>query len=145
MASTEWVVRSTFALAFAAVLAVSCGAGRADFGDQRLSDVRAALGTGDLDICSETRRPDGLANEAIETRIYTVAIDCDEDRIRLTVDRFDDAEARDGAARQFEGLTRPRSDGVVWTWGPYTLFANGARDDDVMERLTDALHAAGAK
>ena len=62
-----------------------------------------------------------------------------------TVDRFDDAEARDGAARQFEALTRPRSDGVVWTWGPYTLFANGARDDAVMERITEALDQAGAQ
>jgi hypothetical protein len=133
------------ALAFVVVMAGACGAGRADFGDQRLSDVRAALRTGGLEICSETRRPDGLANEAIETRIYTVAIDCAEERVRLTVDRFDDADARDGAARQFEALTRPRSDGVVWTLGPYTLFANGARDDAVMERLTDALDIAGAK
>lgn len=144
-APTERVVRSTFALAFATVLAASCGAGRADFGDQRLSEVRSGLRSGGIEICSETRRPDGLANEAIETRIYTVAIDCDDERIRLTVDRFDDAEARDGAARNFESLTRPRSDGVVWTFGPYTLFANGARDDVVMERLTDALDAAGAK
>ena len=34
---------------------------------------------------------------------------------------------------------------MVWTWGPFTLFANGARDDDVMDRLTDALDDAGAK
>ena len=42
------------------------------------------------------------------------------------VDRFDDVDARDGAAHQFEVLCRPRSDGVVWTWGPFSLFANGA-------------------
>ncbi len=133
------------ALALVVVAAAACGAGRADFGDQRLADVRTALRTGDLEICSETRRPDGLANEAIDTRIYAVAIDCAGERVRVTVDRFDNVDARDGAARQFEALTRPRSDGVVWTFGPYTLFANGARNDDVMERLTDALDAAGAK
>jgi hypothetical protein len=134
------------ALAVLVVVAGACGTARADFGTQRLSDVRAALAKGDLRVCGETRHPDGLANEAIETRVYTVAIDCaGDDRVRLTVDRFDDTEARDGAAQQFEVLSRPRSDGVVWTWGPFTLFANGARDDDVMERLTDALDTAGAQ
>ncbi len=101
---------------------------------------------GGLDVCAVARDPDGLANEAIDTRTYTVALDCDGGaRVRLIVDRFDDVAARDGAAQQFEVRTRPRSDGVVWTWGPYTLFANGARDDDVMERLTEALDDAGAK
>ncbi|MGZ8761722.1 MAG: hypothetical protein ACXW2Y_00180 [Acidimicrobiia bacterium] len=133
------------AVALLVAVVAACGPGRAEFGDEQLSDVRGALGAGGLEICTETRDPDGLANEAIETRVYAVAIDCNAERVRLVVDRFDDADARDGAARQFEGLTRPRSDGVVWTWGPYTLFANGARDDDVMERLTTALDDAGAK
>jgi hypothetical protein len=145
-AASARVVRSTFALALLVVLVAACGAGRAEFGDQRLSDVRTALRKGHLEVCSETRRPDGLANEAIDTRILTVALDCDDgDRVRLTVDRFDDVDARDGAAQQFEVLSRPRSDGVVWTWGPFTLFANGARDDDVMERLTATLDDVGAK
>jgi hypothetical protein len=139
-------VKLVAAATLVVALAAGCGAGRADFGDLRMSDVRNALRNGDLQICGEAREPDGLANEAIETRIYTVAIDCDSgERVRLIVDRFDSSDDRDGAAQQFEVLTRPRSDGVVWTWGPFTLFVNGARDDGVMERLTDALDDAGAK
>ncbi len=121
-------------------------ADRADFHTQRLADVRSALRKGGIKICSESHDPDGLANQATETRTYNVAIDCKTDEpVRLIVDRFSNAADRDGAARQFEVLSRPRSDGVVWTWGPYTLFANGARDDNIMERLTTALDDAGAK
>ena len=63
--------------------------------------------------------------------------------MRVVVDRFDDVGHRDGAARHFESLLRPRGDGAVWTLGPFTLFANGGRDDDVMERLTTSLDDAG--
>jgi len=42
-------------------------------------------------------------------------------------------------------LTRPRGDGVVWTWGPLTLFATGEHDDAVIDRLARALDAAGAR
>jgi hypothetical protein len=104
-----------------------------------------------LAVCAETTDRDGMANQAIATRTYVVAAHCTgaptpgDGSVRLVVDRFDDEGHRDGAARQFESLVRPRGDGAVWTWGPFTLFANGARDDDVMDRLSDALDDAGAR
>lgn len=133
--------------ALALVVLVGC-AGRAPFDDRTFGDVERALADGDLSVCTRSSDPDGLANQALVTRTYVVALDCDgadDDRVRLVVDRFDDVEHRDGAARHFESLLRPRGDGVVWTWGPFTLFANGARDDDVMARVTDALDQAGAR
>ncbi|MET0628555.1 MAG: hypothetical protein ABW033_08870 [Acidimicrobiia bacterium] len=133
-------------LAIAALLLVGC-VGRASFDDDvTFSDVEQVLTHGTLDVCEQSRHPDGLANQATATRTYEIALDCStDDSVRLVVDEFDDAEARDGAARQFEGLLRPRGDGTVWTWGPFTLFANGGRDDAVMDRITDALDEAGAR
>lgn len=140
------MIRRAVAAVAAAVLLAGC-VGRADFGDgTTFADVERALGRGDLDVCTVSRDPDGLANQAVATRTYEVALDCaSDDHVRLVVDRFDDAADRDGAAGQFEGLLRPRGDGAVWTWGPFTLFAGGARDDTVMERVTDSLDQAGAR
>jgi hypothetical protein len=135
-------------LAGLAVAVLTACAGRAPFDDTSFTDVERALVTGDLAVCSRSTNREGLANQAIATRTYVVALDCTDDAdgsVRLVVDRFDDAEHRDGAARHFESLLRPRGDGAVWTWGPFTLFANGARDDDVMESITDALDRAGAR
>jgi hypothetical protein len=134
------------ALAIAAVLLAGC-VGRASFDDDvTFSDVERVLRRGPLDVCDQVHQPDGLANQATATRTYEVALDCaTDDRVRLVVDRFDDAQHRDGAARHFESLLRPRGDGVVWTWGPFTIFANGGRDDDVMESITAALDQAGAE
>lgn len=131
-----------------AVAVLTACAGRAPFDDTSFADVERTLTTGALAVCSRSVDRDGLANQAVATRTYLVAFDCDDgtdDSVRLVVDQFDDAEHRDGAARHFESLLRPRGDGAVWTWGPFTLFANGARDDDVMESITDALDRAGAR
>jgi hypothetical protein len=133
-------------LAIAAVLLVGC-VGRASFDeDVTFNDIEQVLSRGDLDVCTQSHDPDGHANQATATRTYDVALDCaSDDHVRLIVDRFRDEEARDAAARQFEPLVRPRGDGTVWTLGPFTLFANGGRDDDVMESITDALDRAGAE
>jgi hypothetical protein len=134
----------------AGLVALAClGAcsGRASFSrGQSFADVERVVRRADLEICSTSRHPTGLANQATASRVYRIARSCpSDDVVRLVVDRFADATARDGAARQFEVLGRPRADGVVWTWGPFTLFAAVEHDDAVMNRLTDALDAAGAR
>jgi hypothetical protein len=134
------------ALAALVVTAVACGS-RADFGeDVSYREVARTLERGGLEVCRTRRDPEGLANEAASTRTFVLATDCrSDDRVRLIVDRFDDEDARDAAARNAEVLVRPRGDGVTWTWGPFTLHARGERDDAVMERITDALDEAGAE
>lgn len=136
--------------AVAAVLVLTVAAGctdRAGFDDDvGFADVERTVRDAGLEICSTARDRDGLANQAVASRVYRVGEECpSDDIVRLVVDRFDDEEHRDGAARQFEVLTRPRGDGVVWTWGPLTLFATAEHDDAVMDRLTDALDDAGAR
>ncbi len=116
--------------------------------DERVGyrDIERTIARAGLEVCSVDRDPEGMANEATDSRVYEIAASCpSEDVVRLVVDRFDDEEARDGAARQFEVLSRPRGDGVVWTWGPMTLFATAEHDDAVMDRLSDALDEAGAQ
>jgi hypothetical protein len=147
-------VRPRFA-ALVAILTLStllpACAGRAPFDDTDASRpgfgaVDRTLTADGLDVCDRTTDPAGLANQAVATRTYVVALDCGtDDVVRVLVDRYHDEDDRDGAARHFESLLRPRGDGAVWTWGPFTLFANGGRDDDVMERLTMSLDRAGAR
>jgi hypothetical protein len=129
-----------------ALLLGACS-GRASFDeDVSFRDVERTLATGGLRRCGTTVHPDGLANQATASRTYVVAFDCDsDDTVRVVVDRFGDTEARDAAAQQFESAVRPRGDGAVWTLGPFTVFANGPRDDDVMDALTTALDDAGAR
>ena len=132
-------------VALGVIIALGCTA-RADFGSGSFSDVRGALEAGELEVCRVIDGPGGLANGATATRTFVVAIDCTEgERTELVVDRFEAAYARDAAARQFEVVSRPRGSGVVWTLGPFTIFAGGGQDDEVLGKITDALDAAGAR
>lgn len=133
------------ALALLIVLTTGCG-GRADFDEPvTFADVEGVVHDAGLSICSTSRHTDGLANQAEATRVYRIGEVCpSDDVVRLVVDRFADEQHRDGAARQFEVLSRPRGDGVVWTWGPLTLFATAEHDDAVMDRLVAAFDEAGA-
>lgn len=138
---------AALAVLLAAVVGIGACTGRADFSSPRsFRDVERVVARAGLEICSTHPTRGGLANQARATRTYTIGQSCPSgDVVRLVVDRFPDATSRDGAARKFEVLTRPRGDGVVWTWGPLTLFATGEHDDAVMDRLTKALDAAGAR
>jgi len=138
--------RVACAVLLAAVGVAACTS-RSDFSSRRsFRDVERTIDRAGLQICSTHRTPGGLANQATATRTYTIGRSCPtDDVVRLIVDRFPDATSRDGAARQVEVLTRPRGDGLVWTWGPLTLFATGEHDDAVMDRLTRALDGVGAE
>lgn len=141
---TRKIVATLVAMGVVGVLA-SC-TDRASFGNETFADVERVLERGELEICSHTNHPDGLANQATASRTYVVALDCDgDDTVRMVVDRFDDAVDRDAAAQQFEVALRPRGDGAVWTYGPFTVFANGGRDDAVMDALTASLDQVGAR
>lgn len=133
------------AVALVLVVALGCSA-RSDFGSGSFSDVANALEANELEVCRVIDDPGGLANGATATRTFVVAIDCtDGERTELVVDRFGSADARDAAARQFEVVSRPRGSGVVWTLGPFTIFAGGGNDDEVLGKITDALAAVGAR
>jgi|tagenome__1003787_1003787.scaffolds.fasta_scaffold20903454_2 hypothetical protein len=134
-------------LAVLAALAVVQWAARprADYGGASFAEVEQAFHMAGLQVCAEDRRPTGLAPAAVESRTYDLAERCTGARASAVVDRFSSATARDGAARQFESLTRPRGSGVVYTLGDTTVFLQGSGDQDVRERLGAALHAAGAR
>lgn len=130
----------------ALVLIAACG-DRADFDTEAsFSDVEDAITDGGLEICDAVNGDDGRANQAVESRQYEVAFDCDrDDTVPVDVDEFDDVDDRDAAARNFEVQVRPRGYGSVWTYGPFTIFTFGERDDAVEEQLTDILDELGAE
>jgi hypothetical protein len=132
----------------AALLVVSWGAHeRAPFdtGPDSFTRVEDTVTTAGLQVCSATDRPDGLANQAIASRTYELAVVCPADPARVIVDQFASAADRDAAAQRFESLVRPRGSGVVYTLGDTTVFVQGSSDDEVQDRLDAALRAAGAR
>ena len=135
------------ALALAVSLVVAaggCGGSRAPFEARTFAEVEEALTEQGLQICGV--EPSGArANQAADGRAYRVAVDCTgEDDATVVVDRFDSAAHRDAAARNLEGQVRPRAGGAVWTLGPFAVVVSGPTDDDVVNRVTDALENAGA-
>ncbi len=131
-----------------ALLALAAGCGSRDaFEPHTFDEVTNALTAEGIQICS-SRLTDGHSNQAIAGREFVVAIDCqsgDDDQATIVVDEFDDVEDRDAAARNFEAHIRPRAYGAVWTFGQFAIYASGPRDDQVEERVTDALDKVGAE
>lgn len=129
----------------AAVGMVACGPGHDEFDHHTIGELTAAVEQGGLEVCSTSRNSNGFANQAMSTRILFVAIDCHDEVVTLIVDEFANRDDRDAAARNLESQQRPHADGVVWTFGQFTLEAAAGRDDAIMERLTLALDQIGAK
>ena len=128
----------------ALVVVAACGPGRAAFDRHSLGELKHAFARGGLEVCSTLAHADGLANQAVSSEVMLVGIDCHEQAVSLIVDRFANPDDRDSAARNFEVLVRPRGDGVVWTWGRFTIFAVAGRDAAVMRRITKTLDRIGA-
>lgn len=139
-------LRRAFVLTFIAIVGfVACGPGHGAFDDHTMHELTTAIGQGRLEVCSTSSHSNGFANQATSTRILFLAIDCHDEVVTLIVDRFRNRDDRDAAARNFESQQRPLADGVVWTWGPFTIEAVGARDDAIMNRLTQVLDRIGAQ
>lgn len=119
--------------------------GGGESGGASFAEVEAALDAAGLQVCAAAEVPDGLANQAVTSRTYEVALRCSADPVAVVVDRFATARARDAAVRRFESLVRPRGSGVVYTLGDTVVSVPGSGDDGVRERLGAALGAAGAR
>ena len=136
------------AVVLAGLLAMGAAFGcqsRPAFAVRPIADIERVLRARGLAVCTTLDNSKGLANQAVSTRVLNVAIDCHEEIAPLVVDRFRHARDRDAAARNFESINRPRSDGVVWTWANFTISAFGPRDDQVIDRVTAAMDRLGAK
>ena len=125
-----------------ALLASFAGGGRAAFESLGLDAVPPALAAGGLTVCSRIDRPDASAT-------FLVAGDpagCAAGRVaRVGVDRFATADDRDAAARAEEVRLRPRGSAVVHTWGDLLVTVPGLADDDLTDRVGDAVRAAGGR
>ena len=108
---------------------------RAPFADGAFDAVEQAVGTAGLEVCGVVDTPGSAAGGRVAGRAYEVAEACPADRATVVVDRFTTAADRDGAARQFESLVRPRGSGAVYTLADATVFLQGSGDGDVRQRL----------
>lgn len=137
--------RRTVTAGVVAFLVAACGASRADFATGRLPDIERSLERSGLEVCSRLTNTAGLANQATKTTVWNVGVDCHEELVTIVIDRFATETDRDAAARALEVQTRPRRDGVVWTFGPQTVAVFGPRDHQVMQKVTRALDRIDAR
>lgn len=127
-----------------ATLALACGSGSqaVEGGYERFE---AGVTAADLGVCSEEEQPGGLANQAVDSRVYALAADCSAGPwSEIVVDRFAATSDRDTAAEQFRIASRPLGSGAVWTLDDVLVFAHGKTDGEVMRRLATAMEEAGA-
>ena len=118
---------------------------RAPFGEGAFAAVEQAVGTAGLQVCDVVDTSGGGAGGRTTGRAYEVAEACPADPATVVVDRYATAADRDGAARQFESLVRPRGSGVVLTLADATVLLQGSGDGDVRQRLGAALRSEGAR
>ncbi|MFC5062697.1 hypothetical protein [Actinomycetospora atypica] len=132
-----------------ALLAAWAGGERAAFTPRGLDAVPPALAAGGLTVCSRVDRPDASAPAATAAATFLVAAapaGCATGEVaRVGVDRFATPEARDAAARAEEVRLRPRGSAVVHTWGDLLVTVPGLADDDLTDRVGDAVRAAGGR
>jgi hypothetical protein len=126
------------------VALAACGE-RDPFERRTFSEIEQSFTDEGLNICAEAR-DNNHANQAVSSRQYRVAIDCQtDDDAKVVVDEFAEAEDRDAAARNFEVQARPRAGGQVYTLGRFAVLVSGQLDDDVVDRVTKALKGIGAE
>jgi hypothetical protein len=138
------------AAAAAAALAVlgACG-GEPAFETRSANEIQQALEQAGLAVCSATTVPaDELPENTVEQRVLTVAFECGnegEDAI-VSVVAWPDRNARDEAIRRYEAASRPSSQnaGVQLAFGQFTIDVGGSRDEDVTDRVLEALDGLGA-
>jgi hypothetical protein len=119
---------------------------RSAFGDATIDDVEQGIAAAGLQVCSQFDDPEGTANQAVRSRQYVLARNCDESVTGLlSVDEFNDVAHRDAAARNHEHHNRPRASGVVYTLGRNVVFVFGSCDHEIQEQLNDVLRDLGAR
>lgn len=123
----------------------ACSSGRSDFESGSLRRLERRLEQSDLEVCSRLTNTAGLANQATRTDVLDVGRDCHGELLAVVVDRFGSAADRDASARALEVQSRPRRDGVVWTYGPNTVAVFGPRDHALMRSVIRTLDDVGAR
>jgi hypothetical protein len=129
----------------AAVALAGAACGTDDFGAPAdVAAMEAVFADAGLDVCDRSDTA-ARAPGAVEERVYEVAAGAcaDGDATPVVVTAYEDADDRDAAVARFH--SQPRPHGALWTYGSLTVRVTGDRDADVVDALTDALDAAGAR
>jgi hypothetical protein len=141
---------STVAAVATALLALTGCGGEPAFTEHSAGEVRQALEGAGLEVCDELTTPAGdVVENAVAERAYVVAFRCagDEDeRAVVNLVAWPDQDARDEAIRRYEAASRPSSQnaGVQLAFGQFTIDVTGSRDEDVTDRVLEALDRLGA-
>lgn len=138
------------ALAVVVIIAVIfAGTGRDDFHQGSVADLRKALESKGLTICSTTGpAPSGEKDGATTIEVLSVALPggCG-DALDLQINAYRSQNDRDAAARDAEMQERQRNYGVVYTWHRYALYLqadDASGSTAVRDRVVDALDSVGA-
>ena len=122
------------------------GGDRAAFSGGSFTEIERAMQAKDLHICHTENVPDGQANQAVESRRYDVAFDCESGEIaQVVVDKFTSRDDRDTALRNFEVLVRPTGNGAAYSYKSFSIYVAGPSDDQTQDRINTILRKMGAK
>ncbi len=134
-----------FGLAAAALALAGCGGGA--LAREPFSSVTSALERAGLEIC-RVQSPASVVETASSERLVEVGESCPNpgNETTVLVIAWPDASARDAALRRFDVQSRPsaQNHGNTWSYAQYTISVSGERDEDVVARVVDAMHALGA-
>ena len=140
----------TLAIAIVCVIAVVlAGVGRDGFSKGSVTQLKAALQSKGLVICSTIAPDSGYGKGgSLSTQVLHVSRpgDC-SNAIDVTIDTYKDAAQRDAAARNAEMQERQRNYGVVYTWHQFTVYLqadDASTDASTRDRIVAALEAVGA-
>lgn len=124
--------------------------GRADSHPVKVSVLTTALRHDHVSICSQSRpQPVAHSAGAVSLQYVDVALSADcSDAMQLQLRAYTDAAHRDAAARNAEGLIRPRTVATVFTWHQFTIYLqadDASADAGLRDRVVAALDAVGAR
>ncbi len=133
---------------FAVLLLVTVvgGGEHAAFAGGSFPEIEHAMQAKGLHICHTENVPDGQANQAVESRRYDIAFDCESgDLAHVVIDKFSNRDDRDAALRNFEVLVRPAGNGAAYSYKSFSIYVTGSSDDQTQDRINTILRELGAK
>ena len=132
-----------FLLLIGSVLA---GCARSDFNVPANEEtLKQALIDSHLQVCAEQLLEWRTVPGFVSGAFLTVGADCAQPGVNIAVARFDSVEARDGAMNNVLNTNRVPGSHIVRTLGPLLITVEGARNDEIVQKITAALNTIGAR
>ncbi len=136
-------MRRGLALLVAAMAGLACSPREVD--QRSRTEIGEALEQAGLRICSTDQTPSGLAGTDEIVRLDVAVERCGTDATGDIVVATTPSEAeRERLLSALLAVPRPRFADAVWKFGTTMVLVSGVPDDDVVDRVQEAMRSLGA-